>query len=117
VYENFIKCQVLQGKCDFLNSYKVGDEVKAWYGLQGKRFEGKKEETLGKVFYITSVNVWKLEKIKAAEAAAPVIDGPAPETNPFANTIDFPANAAAANQPSKNSLYNPSPETADDLPF
>lgn len=100
VYTNFAKMQLVQNKCDILDRYNVGDQIKVSFNLKGNRWEKD-----GKVNYITNLDAWRIESANAAMPnAAPAM--------PAYNNIAAPVNNTGA-----TNFYNPSPENADDLPF
>jgi hypothetical protein len=100
VYTNFAKMQLVQSKCDILDRYNVGDQIKVSFNLKGNRWEKD-----GKVNYITNLDAWRIE------AAAPAMPNAAPAMPAYNNM------ATPATSPATNNFYNPSPESADDLPF
>ena len=55
-YTNFAKMQVVQAKCDILDSHSEGDAIKVFFNLKGSR-----NEKDGKVSYFTNLDVWKIE--------------------------------------------------------
>jgi hypothetical protein len=100
VYTNFAKMQLVQAKCDILDRYNVGDQIKVSFNLKGNRWEKD-----GKVNYITNLDAWRIEGAAVAMPnAAPAMPG--------YNSVATPVTS-----PATNSFYNPSPENADDLPF
>ncbi|HRO41190.1 MAG TPA: DUF3127 domain-containing protein [Flavipsychrobacter sp.] len=102
VYTNFAKLQLVQAKCDILDRFNVGDQVKVSFNLKGNKWEKD-----GKVNYITNLDAWRIEAVATgAPNAAPSM--------PAYNT----AGASGASAPANNgNFYNPAPENADDLPF
>lgn len=108
IYTNFAKLQLVQNKCEIIDRFNTGDQIKVTFNIKGNSYVDKKD---GQTKYITNLDAWRVE---AAGAAAPQGGGaPAPAYNapqqqrPAANGYN---NAAPTN-------YNPSPETIDDLPF
>ena len=101
VYTNFAKMQLVQNKCDLLDRFNVGDQIKVSFNLKGNRWEKD-----GKVNYITNLDAWRIE---AAMAGAP---NAAPSSMPAYSQAG--GDSAA---PLSGGYYNPSPENADDLPF
>lgn len=98
-YTNFAKMQLVQQKCDILDKFNEGDTVKVSFNIKGNRWEKD-----GKVNYITNLDAWRIESASAVSSQA------APTG--YSNMNTAPA------QPSGGSnFYNPSPESADDLPF
>jgi len=101
VYTNFAKMQLVQNKCEQLDRFNEGDSVKVNFNIKGNRWERD-----GKVNYITNLDAWRIESAtaNAGNNATPgnAYQNTAPTAQPMANS---------------NSYYNPSPESADDLPF
>lgn len=97
VYTNYAKMQLVQQKCDILDRFNEGDNIKVSFNIKGNRWERD-----GKVNYITNLDAWRIEAAGSVQPAA------AP-----AASYSTPANAP---QQSGN-FYNPSPENVDDLPF
>ncbi len=89
-YAQYVKFQLVQDKCDLIDSYAVGDQVKVHFNLRGREWQDK---------FFTNLDAWKLEKIGAASA-------PAAKTPPAADSMDFPKAENA-----------PAIEADDDLPF
>lgn len=87
-WNDFIKIQLIQDRCDLLENVQLNDEIKVHFNLRGRRWENN-----GQVSYFTNLEGWRIEKVQP-QAAAPV--GPAPSYR----MEDIP----------------PMPE-ADDLPF
>ena len=55
-YTQFIKFQLTQDKCNLLDQYKVGDEVKVAFNLSGKPFTKN-----GTTMYFTNLGAWRIE--------------------------------------------------------
>jgi single-strand DNA-binding protein len=53
-----IKFQLTQDKCDLLDNYATGQEVKVMFNLSGKPFTKE-----GKTMYFTNLQAWKLESV------------------------------------------------------
>lgn len=87
-YAQYVKFQLVQDKCDLIDSYAVGDQVKVHFNLRGREWQDK---------FFTNLDAWKLEKVGAATTA---------KTPPPAESMDFPAAENA-----------PAIEADDDLPF
>ena len=102
-YTNFAKLQLAQAKCELLDRFQEGEMVKVSFNIKGNRWEKD-----GKVNYITNLDAWRIE---AATANTPnnTVGGNAQNNN---GGYSAPAPAATTNV-----QYNPSPESADDLPF
>jgi hypothetical protein len=59
-YTQFIKFQLTQDKCNLLDQYKVGDEVKVAFNLSGKPFTKN-----GTTMYFTNLGAWRIEPATA----------------------------------------------------
>lgn len=91
-YPQLIKFQVVQDRCNMLDSYNEGDRVKVSFDLRGREWNGK---------YLTNLNAWRIEAA-----------GSGGNTNaPAAADERFPADPF----PDYNSA--PPPANMDDLPF
>lgn len=55
-YTNFAKMQLVQNRCEIIDKYNVGSNVKVHFNIKGTRYEKD-----GKVTYHTSLDVWKIE--------------------------------------------------------
>ncbi len=98
IISDFIKFQLTQQKCDLLDVYKVGDQVKVHFNLRGSKWT-KQDGTIG---YITNLEAWRLEKADGATAQAPSTSAASAPQQPQYTASDFAA---------------PSTNVADDLPF
>ncbi len=99
VYTNYAKMQLVQNKCEIIDNYKIGDTIKVNFNIKGNKWERD-----GNVNYITNLDAWRIENVQqqgnAPQAAAPA----------YTNMNNTGNSGAPEN-------YNPSPESADDLPF
>lgn len=81
-YEQHIKMQVTQDRCELFDNLNVGDEVKVSYNIRGKQYT-KKDQTID---YFTTLEVWKVEKLGGNQA-------------PQVNQADRPINPAEPDLP------------------
>ncbi len=105
IYTNFAKMQLVQNKCDIIDRFKEGEQVRVSFNIKGNKWERD-----GKVNYITNLDAWRVESPGAAPAGNTSNQQQAPAYN----------NAGSSNGGNNyNSApnFNPSPETIDDLPF
>ncbi len=104
-YTNYAKMQLVQAKCDIIDRFNPGDQVKVSFNIKGSRYEKD-----GKESYFTNLDAWRIE---AGGASQPANNGynQQPAYNNYNQQAAAPANTGA------NAFYNPSPENADDLPF
>lgn len=70
-YENYIKFQLTQDRCDLIESVSEGTKIKVHFDLRGREWEGK---------YFTNLNAWKLE---TADDVAPDEQWPEPDDEVF----------------------------------
>jgi len=91
-YPQMLMVEFIQDKCDLLNSFKVGDEVKININLRGREWINPE----GVAKYFNSIQGWRIEKLNADNTSnVPPVD-----------TIEpFPA------------ADNTTEGEADDLPF
>lgn len=93
-YPQHILIEFTQDKCDLLNNYSIGEEVKVSINLRGREWVNPQGETR----FFNSIQGWRIEKA-GATTAAPVQAPPVP---------------AAAAFPPATSINEDEP---DDLPF
>lgn len=89
-YTQYVKFQLTQDKCNLLDAYKTGDEVKVTFNLTGKPFTKN-----GQTMYFTNLQAWRME--------------------PANNSGGFSAQAGAPAQQDAPSFY--SSDADNDLPF
>lgn len=98
-YTQFIKFQLTQDKCNVLDQFKIGDDVKVAFNLTGKPFVKN-----GTTMYFTNLGAWRVEKADAASAA------------PAGNNNAGNYRAASPQQPAMTNSFI-SDEADNDLPF
>jgi len=72
-YPQMILIDFVQDKCDILNSYKVGENVKVSINIRGREWINPE----GKAKYFNSIQGWRIEKVETenySEALAPAPD-------------------------------------------
>jgi len=94
-YPQHIMVEFIQDKCDLLNNFQVGQDVKISINLRGREWVNPQGETK----YFNSIQGWRIESL---QAAAPATGGSIPPTAP-----------AEAFEPATNLTE----EDHDDLPF
>ena len=95
--------QLVQNKCDIIDRFKEGEQVRVSFNIKGNKWERD-----GKVNYITNLDAWRVE----AASAAPANNGGGQAAPAYNNNG---GNQGGGNFAAPN--FNPSPETIDDLPF
>jgi hypothetical protein len=81
-YPQTIMIEFVQDKCDLLNNYKEGQDVKVSINLRGREWINPQ----GEAKYFNSVQGWRIESIKSAsnETLAPLEQGEdEPDDLPF----------------------------------
>ncbi|MDA9773922.1 DUF3127 domain-containing protein [Saprospiraceae bacterium] len=95
-YPQMIKFQLTQDRCSVVDNYKEGEEIKVFFDLRGREWNGK---------YFTNLNAWKVEAAapmqNAPVSAPPAAEGGFPTEDPFSGTAKQETTA----------------EDFDDLPF
>ncbi len=71
-WNDFIKFQLTQDRCNLLDPIQMGDQIKVSFNIRGRKWEKD-----GKVNYFSNLEAWRIEK---EEAALPP-DAPAPSFN------------------------------------
>lgn len=94
-YTQFIKFQLTQDKCNLLDNFNVGDEVKVTFNLSGKPFTKN-----GTTMYFTNLGAWRIEAANSNNAGG--------QARPAGNNY-------AAAQPAASSFVMD--EADNDLPF
>jgi translation initiation factor IF-3 len=100
-YPQHIMIEFTQDKCDLLNNYKPGEEVKVSINLRGREWINPQ----GEAKYFNSIQGWRIERAQAEAPAQPQYAQQAQQTPsmPAAQTFEPAAN------------FNE--EEHDDLPF
>jgi len=79
-YPQMIMVEFVQDKCDLLNSYAVGQDVKVSINLRGREWINPQ----GEAKYFNSIQGWRVEGISQSQAAAnnlPPVDQFQPASN------------------------------------
>lgn len=72
-YPQDIMVEFVQDKCEILNSYEVGQNVKIGINLRGREWTNPQ----GEVKYFNSIQGWRIEKAEAQEPSIPPAFEPA----------------------------------------
>ena len=80
-YPQFIKFQLVQDRCDILDAYQEGDEIKVFFDLRGREWNEK---------FFTNLNAWRIEKTSNEVAAPQAPPAPAAEA-PFPDASEAPS--------------------------
>lgn len=66
MYNEYIKMQAVQERCELLDTMKKGDTIKVSFDLRGKLVNTRD----GRQVYITNINAWKIEKLAGSMMSA-----------------------------------------------
>src|SRR5215216_2005577 len=84
VYTNYAKMQLVQQKCDILDRFNEGDNVKVSFNIKGNRWERD-----GKVNFITNLDAWRIESATAGSGT----NNPQPMAAPSYQNMNSNTNA------------------------
>ena len=93
-YPQMVKFQLVQDKCDEIDKFNDGDNIRVHFNLRGREWQGK---------YFTNLNAWRIESGTAAAPAAAAPSAAAPAGD-FPTLDDAPATTGGSS-------------VEDDLPF
>ena len=93
-YPQMVKFQLVQDKCDEIDKFNEGDNIRVHFNLRGREWQGK---------YFTNLNAWRIESGTAAAPAAAAPSAAAPAGD-FPTLDDAPATTGGSS-------------VEDDLPF
>jgi hypothetical protein len=94
-YPQHILVQFVQDKCDLLNNFQVGDQVKIDINLRGREWTNQQGETV----YFNTIQGWRIGKVQAEAPVAASQTPPMPAAETFAPATNL------------------NEEEPDDLPF
>jgi len=93
-YPQFVSFQVTQDKCNMLDTFNQGDEIKVQFNLRGREWNGPQG-----IKYFNTLEAWRIEKVAAGSSSAP-----------SQNNAGMQENTSAP-------VFNSSISDNDDLPF
>jgi hypothetical protein len=94
-YAQFVKFQLTQDRCDVVDPYEVGQQIKVYFDLRGRQWQDK---------YFTNLNAWRVEAVGENQPA------PMPGQKEMSNSNgSAPASAMDNSDTGKDDF--------DDLPF
>lgn len=83
-FSEMLKFQLTQDRCSLIDAFTIGQEIKVFFNLRGRRWEKD-----GNVSYFTNLEGWKVEKVSESG------NGPAdslPETNTLPDLAEDASN-------------------------
>lgn len=72
-YPEYLKFEAIQDRTALMDNVKVGDDVEVFFNLKGRKWTDK----MGKVVYFNTLQLWKVNALGGASAAAPAYAAPA----------------------------------------
>ena len=86
-FSESIKFQLTQDRCNLMDSYQVGQDLKVSFNLRGRKWEKD-----GKVSYFTNLEAWRIEAASQAPAQGgqPLPDAGAQGFDPNDSSSDLP---------------------------
>lgn len=99
-YPQLVKFQLLQERCQILDSYNEGEEIKVHFDLRGREWQGK---------YFTTLNSWRIERSNGSDSSSSSqpVQPIAKQNTPASSDDSFPT---LSDEPFKSAAD-------DDLPF
>ncbi len=94
-YPQHILVQFVQDKCDLLNNFQVGEQVKIDINLRGREWTNQQGETV----YFNTIQGWRIGKLQAEASSNNASTPPMPTAETFAPATNL------------------NEEEPDDLPF
>ena len=82
-YPQHILVQFVQDKCDLLNNFQAGDNVKIDINLRGREWTNAQGETV----YFNTIQGWRIGKVQSENA--PTQTPPMPAAAPFEPAANF----------------------------
>ena len=78
-YPQFIKFELAQNNCDYLDGFSKGDFIDVHFDLRGRPWTNKE----GVITYFTSLAAWKLQKAEGAKTEEAPPESASDEDYPF----------------------------------
>lgn len=99
-YPQLIKFQAVQERCNILDNYNEGDQIKVSFDLRGREWNGK---------YLTNLNAWRFERAGEGSAQSAPSAPKSAASAPPASDTNFPSDPFPT--------YSENTPHTDDLPF
>lgn len=79
-YPQYVLFQLTGNRCDAIDGFQKGDEVRVEFSLRGREWTSPKNE----IRYFNSLDVWSIDKLGAGAGAGDPMDGdvPLPDEEP-----------------------------------
>lgn len=91
-YTEQIKLQLTQDRCDLIDEFNEGDDVKVMFNLKGRAYTKN-----GNTSYFTNLDAWRIVPLNGGSAATPDSDvaSPTSSSDPGPSASDNPGLSAA----------------------
>ena len=106
-YPQAVKFQLVQDRCDLLDAYEEGQQIKVHFDLRGREWNGK---------YFTNLNAWRLSKPDAEDSITAQPKKANKEEPPFPDT-ELPTTQKPLASPVTDNIPDAAEQADDDLPF
>jgi hypothetical protein len=73
-YPEYISFELVQDKCDLLDSFKMGQEVEVSFNLRGRKWVNPEGETR----YFNALQAWRIEPASGRPSSGQTMQGPTP---------------------------------------
>jgi hypothetical protein len=109
-YPQHIIINLIQDKCDMMNNFQVGEQVKVHINIRGREWVNPE----GQVKYFNDISAWKIEKMVAVNPNVQQQVAP-----PTYNASTYTAPVVTNQSPVSpfESISDTNTEAIDDLPF
>lgn len=67
-FTDYIRFQLTQDRCDVLDRFREGQEIKVSFSLRGRKYEKD-----GELKYFTNIEAWRIDEKQASATAAPAV--------------------------------------------
>ena len=84
-WNDFIKFQLTQDRCDLLEPISLNEEIKVSFNIRGRKWEKD-----GKVNYFSNLEAWRIEKVQAEAAIPEMPEFTADDVPPAPEEDDLP---------------------------
>jgi len=85
-YPQFVQFQMTGNRCENLDGFSVGDEIKIEFSLRGREWKSPS----GDVKYFNSLDVWTLDKVGGGSSPNPFGGPPSDDIPPPTDDDDIP---------------------------
>lgn len=81
-FSEFLKFQLTQDRCNLIDNYQVGQDLRVAFNLRGRKWEKD-----GTVSYFSNLEAWKIESA-SVQSGSPAASGSLPDTSSSVSSAD-----------------------------